>query len=275
MEKLGGGFCSAWEVFSLSLRWDLFFPDIAPHCTLPVFLNNLIKFSHVFLQCCCFCFQCLSAEPLLSFFEQSCTALSFLIYLPFFFVYFSGLNVFSRFNLSWLFFSVAASHVVFLFHSSPFPVSIKNNLCCINIKFTIGFPFFLHNVRYSFCHIRKLNWMLQLKVFSYVFILHFKAVILFLIFHFHVGCVYWCLYALSVCKFHPIQKGGTWFLVMLSEEIQHFFTYLILREKRPSKKGLFNQKDFSLLSSEPWLYLFTVFLSAKSAYHWCHLGRKD
>lgn len=87
------------------------------------------------------------------------------------------------------FFSVAASHVVFLFHSSSFPVSIKNNLCCINIKFTIGFPFFLHNVRYSFCHIRKLNWTLQLKVFPYVFILHFKTVNLFLIFHFHVGCV--------------------------------------------------------------------------------------
>lgn len=89
---------------------------------------------------------------------------------------------------AFFYFSVTASHVVFLFYSS-FLVSIKNNLCCINIKFTIGFPFFLHNVRYSFCHIRKFNWMLQLNVVPYVFILHFKAINIFLIFHFCVGCI--------------------------------------------------------------------------------------
>lgn len=116
---------------------------------------------------------------------------------PFFFVYFSGLNVFSRCDLSWFFFSVTVSHVVFLLYSS-FLVSIKSNLCCINIKFTIGFPFFLHDVRYSFCHIRKLNWMLQLKVFPYVFIHHFKAINICLIFHFSVGCVK-LMFACSRC----------------------------------------------------------------------------
>lgn len=80
----------------------------------------------------------------------------FLHVFPFFFVYSSDLNVFSRFNLSCLFISVTASHVALLFHSS-FLVSIKSNLSSVNIRFTIGFPFFLHNVRYSFCHIRKLD----------------------------------------------------------------------------------------------------------------------
>lgn len=60
-------------------------------------------------------------------------------YIPFFFVYFSDLNVLSRFNLSWLF-SVIASHVALLIHSS-FLVLIKNSLCYIDIKFTNGFPF--------------------------------------------------------------------------------------------------------------------------------------
>lgn len=119
--------------------------------------------------------------------------------------------------------------------------------------------------------IERYNWKSFLMYSSFIL----KLLIFFWFFIFMLVVYNWCLYALSVCKFHHIQKGGTWFLVMLSEEIQHFFTYLILREKRPSKKGLFNQKDFSLLSSKPWLYLFTVFLSAKSTYHWCHLGRKD
>lgn len=120
---------------------------------------------------------CLSTEPLLSFFFFF--PLIFLLlylysYIPFFFVYLSGLNVLSRFNLSCLF-SVIASHVVLLIHSS-FLVLIKNNLCCINIKFTNGFQFFLYNVKYIFCHIWKLILMLQLKITPYVFILHFRAI---------------------------------------------------------------------------------------------------
>lgn len=102
-----------------------------------------------------------------------------------------------------------------------------------------------------------------------------KLLIFFWFFIFMLVVYNWCSYALIVCKFHHIQKRGTWFLVVLSEEIQHFFTYLILREKCPSKKGLFNQKDFSLVSSEPWLYLYTVAVSVKSTYHWCRLASKD
>lgn len=84
------------------------------------------------------------------------------------------------------------------------------------------------------------NWMSFLMYSSFIL----KLLIFFGFFIFVLVVYNWCLYAPSVCKFCHIQKRGTWFLVMLSEEIQHFFTYLILREKYPSKKGLFNQKDF-------------------------------
>lgn len=134
------------------------------------------------------------------------------------------------------FFSVIASHVALLIHSS-FLVLIKNNLCCINIKFTNGFPFFLCDVKHSFCHIWKLIWMLQMKIIPYVFILHFRAINLswniFLIFFFFIFMVFlcnWCSYAPSVYEFYHIQKKATWFLVMLSEEIQQFLMYLIFRE---------------------------------------------
>lgn len=152
---------------------------------------------------------CLSTEPLLSFLADL-LLLYLYPYVPFFFVYFSGLNVLSRFNLSCLF-SVIASHVALLIHSS-FLVLIKNNLCCINVKFTNGFPFFLCNVKYSFCHIWKLIWMLQLKIIPYVFILHFRAINLscniFLIFFFIFMVVMynWCSYAPSVCEFIIYRK---------------------------------------------------------------------
>lgn len=88
-------------------RWDLFLPDIAPHCTSLVFLNSLIKCSHVFLQCCYFCFQCLSTDPLLSFFRSSYTALSFVIYF-----------LFSLFTFLALMYSVGLTYPAFFFCDS-------------------------------------------------------------------------------------------------------------------------------------------------------------
>lgn len=97
-----------------------------------------------------------------------------LILYSFFSVYFSGLNVLSRFNLCCLI-SVIASHVALLIYSS-FLILIKNNLSCTSIKFINGFPFCLYNVKYSCCHIWKLIWMLQQKTIPYLFILHFRAI---------------------------------------------------------------------------------------------------
>lgn len=181
------GRCSVCLRFSFKIRWGLFFPDIAPHCT--CIFKQFGKMFSCLPSVLLFLLSVSINRASFIFFGVIFYCFIFLHIFPFFFVYFSGLNAFSRFNLSCLFFfSVIAFDVVLLFHSS-FLVSIKSNLCCINIKFTVGFLFFLHNVRYSFCQIRKLNWMLQLKVFPYVFILHFKAINIFLIFHFHVGCV--------------------------------------------------------------------------------------
>lgn len=115
--------------------------------------------------------SCLSTEPLSSFFLADLLLLYLYSYIPFFFVYFSGLNVLSRFNLSCLF-SVITSHVALLIHSS-FLVLIKNNLCCIIMKFTNVFPFFLYNVKYSFCIAESLfecyNWKSFLIYSSFIY----------------------------------------------------------------------------------------------------------
>lgn len=103
--KIRWGFflqCSGGVLSVFKIRWDLFFFQTLLLIAL-VFLNSLIKCSHVFLQCCCFCFQCLSTEPLLSFFRSSRTALLFFIYFLFPLFTFFCFNVFSRFNLSCLF----------------------------------------------------------------------------------------------------------------------------------------------------------------------------